>query len=136
MVYRECEECETDVEVESDIEDDIEESATEEVMEEEVEEEMDEETEVVVPEEEDTAPPEDSVVPDDQHLSHNQNVPPNEEPPKLFERGIFDLVTLRRPVENVSSPSPKRFLCDSCEEKAADTGNDEEYDFYNEWYPY
>jgi hypothetical protein len=166
VVYRNCEECERDVEVESDFEDDIKEPETEEeVMVEEVsDEEVVPDEEEIPDDEEDTVPPEDSVVPDDQHLSPDQNVPPTETNPKVDERGIFDLVTLRRPVENVSSPSPERFLCHACEERAAlrpctccmrlyphgtepggnglcpdckgENGYDEESEFYKEWWPF
>jgi hypothetical protein len=138
VVYRNCEECERDVEVDFFSEDDVEDFETEEKEKEEQEADEDEEDEVV-PDEEDTTPPKNSVVLDDQHTSPDQNVPPPEGKPKLFERGILDLVTLRRPVENVSPLRPERFLCYSCEEKAAakgENGGDEEFDFYNNWYPF
>jgi hypothetical protein len=164
VVYRNCEECERDVEVDFVSEDDVEDSETEEKEKEEQEEgqeegqedeDEDKETEEkekeeedegeekgedeVVPDEEDTVPPEDSEVPDDQHTSPDHNVPPPEANPKMFERGILDLVTFRRSVETVSPLRPERFLCYFCEEKAAakgENGSDEEFDFYNDWYSF
>lgn len=162
IVFRSCEECKMDVQVEFVSEDEVEDSETEEDEDEEGDEEGDEE----VPDEEDTAPPEDSVVPDDQHLSPDQNVPPTEPNRKVHERGVLDWLTLPKSVENISPLRPERFLCHSCKKKAAanirpctycmrlyshgteplgdglcpdckgENGYDEEFDFYNGWCPF
>jgi hypothetical protein len=135
VFYRNCEECERDVEVDFVSGDDVEDFERQEKEKEEQEEEEEEEEE----DKKDTAPPEDSEVPDDQHTSPDHNVPPTKAKPKTFERGILDLETLRRPVETVSPLRPERFLCYFCEEKAAakgENGSDEEFDFYNDWYSF